>query len=161
MRRVLKMYDEPESPKEAVCLRYVMNPKRQMKGSVEDVWWIGPELVEGRWRTGIAKWGGMCKTSDGCWTGIAKRGDVCKTVRYMIHRSRQMLGRMKDVWWTGIAKWTGLFEIYDESVRNLLKIYGACLRYLMNRNREREGAFKIHDEPASPNAGGWRGGGRV
>ena len=31
------MYDEPESPKEAVCLRYVMNPKRQMKGSVEDV----------------------------------------------------------------------------------------------------------------------------
>ena len=37
MRSVLKMYDEPESPQEGACLRYMMNPNRHMKGSVEDI----------------------------------------------------------------------------------------------------------------------------
>ena len=29
------MYDEPESSEEGACLRYMLNPSRQMKGSVE------------------------------------------------------------------------------------------------------------------------------
>ena len=34
---VLKMYDEPESPNEGACLKLVMNRDRQMRGCVSDI----------------------------------------------------------------------------------------------------------------------------
>ena len=45
-----------------------------------------------------------------------------------------------------------MFKIYDEpESRN----EGACLRYMMNSNREMRGMFKICVEPKSPNEGGF------
>ena len=33
---MFKTYDEPESPNEGACLRYMRNRNRQMRGCVED-----------------------------------------------------------------------------------------------------------------------------
>ena len=58
-----------------------------------------------------------------------------------------------------------MFKIYmvnrNRQMRGVFKIYdepespneGACLRYMMKRNRQITGQFTIYDEPKSPNEG--------
>ena len=38
MRGLVKIYDEPLSPKEGACLRYMANGHRRMRGRVTDIW---------------------------------------------------------------------------------------------------------------------------
>ena len=59
---MFKTYEEPESPNEGACVRYMMNPNRQMGGGVGRV--SDPESPN--------------------------EGAAC--VRYMMNRNRQMKG---------------------------------------------------------------------
>ena len=43
-----------------------------------------------------------------------------------------------------------MLKLYDEPES---PSEGACLRDMMNRNRQSSGQFKIYDEPDSPNEG--------
>ena len=61
-----------------------------------------------------------------------------------------MTGRVEDMMNRNSDIQGRVFKIYDESEsRN----EGACLRYMMNRNRQMGGMSKISEEPESPNEG--------